>query len=70
MTLSQRIAQKRSEGAQRVDAFRQHISASGVNRPFIRMLAMVTLGVTLGVLVQKIGGIRTLMLLERVRIFL
>lgn len=69
MKLSDRVKQKRMEGAHRVDQLHETVGGLNLGRPRMRALIVLLSGFLGGFACQRLGGRRSLILLNRAGMF-
>lgn len=69
MKLSKRIKHKRMEGSARVAQLRFNVRGLNLGRPRIRALVIMVAGFAGGAICQRLGGRRSLILLNRAGMF-
>lgn len=70
MTLSKRIKLKRMEGIDRITSLNGAVKRSNLGRPRVKAVLLLTGGFFLGAICQRVGGMRSFILLNRAGMFL
>lgn len=70
MTLSKRVKLKRMEGIDRLASLSSAVERSDLGRPRVKAVLLLTGGFLLGIVSQRLGAMRSFILLNRAGMFL